>query len=149
MSTLPELTLLLGEQQLVKLTSESPEIRMRALQQVETSFMRCLQNGKRINFKPVLLLKQLIRWFGYTPLAATESVLSLMLELLHSDYVDAIVHKIPLQRLLTALDKICHILEGGPSSKRSTELLAELRSLIPVKYNKSRPVDSDLTSGIV
>lgn len=147
MSTLPELTLSLGEQQLLKLTSESPEIRMRALHQVETSFIKCLQNGKRINFKPVLLLKQLIRWFGYTPLAATESVLSLMLELLQSDYVDAIVHKIPLQRLLTALDKIRKILEGGQSSKRSTELLADLRRLVPVKYNEWRPVDSDFTSG--
>lgn len=67
MSTKQSPALQLAEGQLTKLTSESEEIRMRALDQIETRFIRCLQLGEPIQFKPVLLLKQLIRWFGYTP----------------------------------------------------------------------------------
>lgn len=147
MSTSSKLTLSLGEQQLAKLTNGSPEIRMRALEQVETRFIRCLQHGETINFKPVLLLKQLIRWFGYTPPAAADRVLALMLELLRSDYVEAIVLKIPCQRLLTELDKIHKILECA-QSKRAVELLDDLRCLIAVMYNETTPVESNLSSGI-
>ncbi|KAM8711649.1 hypothetical protein ACLKA7_012200 [Drosophila subpalustris] len=146
MSTSSKLTLSLGEQQLAKLTSEAPEIRMRALEQVETRFIRCLQLGEPINFKPVLLLKQLIRWFGYSPPAAADRVLALMLELLRSNYVDAIVHKIPGQRLLTELDKIRKIL-GSLQSKRAMELLDDLQSLIAVVYNETTSVDRDHSSG--
>ncbi|XP_034477244.1 uncharacterized protein LOC117783807 [Drosophila innubila] len=146
MSTSSKLTLSLGEQQLAKLTNEAPEIRMRALEQVETRFIRCLQHGETINFKPVLLLKQLIRWFGHTPPAAADRVLALMLELLRSDYVDAIVHKIPCQRLLTELEKIRKIL-GCMQSKRALELLDDLQSLVAVVYNEATPVESNLSSG--
>jgi len=148
MSTSSKLTLSLGEQQLAKLTNKAPEIRMRALEQVETRFIRCLQHGETINFKPVLLLKQLIRWFGHTPPAAADRVLALMLELLRSDYVDAIVHKIPCQRLLTELDKIRKIL-GCVQSKRALELLNDLEGLVAVVYNEATTVESNLSSGIL
>ncbi|XP_064542527.1 protein rotatin homolog isoform X2 [Drosophila montana] len=145
-STSSKLTLSLGDQQLAKLTNESPEIRMRALEQVETRFIRCLQHGETINFKPVLLLKQLIRWFGYTPLTAADRVLALMLELMRSDYSDAVVRKIPFQRLETELEKIRKILRCL-QSKRAMELLDNLYSLVIALYKEANPSPGNNSSG--
>lgn len=147
-STSSRLTLSLGDQQLAKLTNESPEIRMRALEQVETRFMRCLQHGETINFKPVLLLKQLIRWFGYTPLTAADRVLALMLELMRSDYSDAVVRKIPYQRLEAELEKIRKILRCLQST-RAMELLDNLYSLVIALYKEANPSPGNNSSGTV
>ncbi|XP_017867877.1 PREDICTED: uncharacterized protein LOC108616877 [Drosophila arizonae] len=139
-----KLTLSLGEQQLAKLTNESAEIRMRALEQIETRFIRCLQHDEAINFKPVLLLKQLIRWFGHTPLAAPDRVLALMLELLRSDYCETVVNKIPCQRLEAELNKIRKILKNV-ESKRAMELLDNIQSLVPYLYKEFNisPINSN------
>lgn len=139
-----KLTLSLGEQQLAKLTNESAEIRMRALEQIETRFIRCLQHDEAINFKPVLLLKQLIRWFGHTPLAAPDRVLALMLELLRSDYCETVVNKIPCQRLEAELNKIRKILKNV-ESKRVMELLDNIQSLVPYLYKEFNisPINSN------
>ncbi|XP_017961813.1 uncharacterized protein LOC108654785 [Drosophila navojoa] len=139
-----KLSLSLGEQQLAKLTNESAEIRMRALEQIETRFIRCLQHGEPINFKPVLLLKQLIRWFGYTPPAAPDRVLALVLELLRSDYCEAVVNKIPCHRLVAELNKIRKILQNV-ESKRAMELLDNLLNLVPYLYKEFNitPINSN------
>lgn len=146
-SSSSKLTLSLGESQITKLTNETPEIRMRALEQVETRFIRCMQHGQEINFKSVLLLKQLIRWFGFTPPAATDRVLSLMLELLRSEYSNAIVDKIPCKRLQAELEKIRKIL-GSSATQRATELIDELQSLVTVIYKEAAPSPNNLSSGL-
>ncbi|KAH8418689.1 hypothetical protein KR222_010623 [Zaprionus bogoriensis] len=140
-SSSSRLTLSLGENQITKLTNETPEIRMRALEQVETRFIRCLQHGENINFKPVLLLKQLIRWFAFTPPLAADRVLALMLELLRSGYSDAIVRKIPGKRLQTELDKIRKILRSS-QAQRAMELLDDLHSYIAVLYKEGEAAPS-------
>lgn len=146
-SSSSKLTLSLEESQITKLTNETPEIRMRALEQVETRFIRCLQHGQAINFKSVLLLKQLIRWFAFTPPAATDRVLSLMLELLRSEYNNAIVDKIPCKRLQVELEKIRKILRSS-ETQRTTELLDELQSLVAVMYKEAAPNTINLSSGL-
>lgn len=147
MSTSSKVTLSLAENQITKLTNETPEIRMRALEQVETRFMRCLQHDEAINFKPVLLLKQLIRWFAFTPPAATDRVLALMLELLRSEYSNAIVQKIPSKRLQAEFEKIRKILRGT-QTQRATELLDELQTLVALKYKDASPGPNSLCSGL-
>ncbi|KAH8284880.1 hypothetical protein KR054_002223 [Drosophila jambulina] len=124
----------LAEPQLAKLTSESEEIRMRALDQVETRFIRCLQLGETIEFKPLLLMKQLIRWFGHTPPLAADRVLAIMLELLRSEYGSVVVGKITYERLSTELGKVRRILRPL-ESKRITDLLDDLQYLLLQKYN--------------
>ncbi|KAH8253058.1 hypothetical protein KR032_003401 [Drosophila birchii] len=124
----------LAEPQLAKLTSESEEIRMRALDQVETRFIRCLQLGETIDFKPLLLMKQLIRWFGHTPHLAADRVLAIMLELLRSEYGGVVVRKITYERLSTELGKVRRILRPL-ESKRVTDLLDDLQYLLLQKYN--------------
>ncbi|KAH8252247.1 hypothetical protein KR038_011277 [Drosophila bunnanda] len=124
----------LAEPQLAKLTSESEEIRMRALDQVETRFIRCLQLGETIDFKPLLLMKQLIRWFGHTPHLAADRVLAIMLELLRSEYGSVVVRKITYERLSTELGKVRRILRSL-ESKRVTDLLDDLQYLMLQKYN--------------
>lgn len=146
-SSSSKLTLSLGESQISKLTNETPEIRMRALEQVETRFIRCMQHGQEIDFKSVLLLKQLIRWFGLPPPAATERVLSLMLELLRSEYSNAIVDKIPCKRLQAEFEKIRKIL-GSSATQRAKELIDELQSLVTVIYKEAAPRPNDLSSGL-
>lgn len=120
---------------------------MRALEQVETRFMRCLQHDEAINFKPVLLLKQLIRWFAFTPPAATDRVLALMLELLRSEYSNAIMKRIPSKRLQAEFEKIRKILRGT-QTQRATELLDELETLVAIKYKEASPGPDSLCSGL-
>ncbi|XP_016981301.1 uncharacterized protein LOC108046226 isoform X2 [Drosophila rhopaloa] len=133
MSAKESLVLQLADPQLAKLTSDSEEIRLRALEQVETRFIRCLQLDERIQFKPVLLLKQLIRWFGYTPPLAPDRVLAMILELLRSEYGEAVIRKIPYVRLKTELEKVRRVLRSL-ESKRINELLDELQLLLLQKY---------------
>ncbi|XP_017115409.1 uncharacterized protein LOC108137959 [Drosophila elegans] len=133
MSAKESLALQLADPQLAKLTSESEEIRLRALEQVETRFIRCLQLDEHIQFKPVLLLKQLIRWFGHTPPLAADRVLAIILELLRSEYGETVVRKIPYARLKTELEKVRRVLRDL-NSKRVTELLDDLQLLLLQKY---------------
>lgn len=134
MSTKGSPILQLAELQLAKLTSESEEIRMRALDTVETRFIRCLQLGEMIDFKPLLLMKQLIRWFGLTPPLAADRVLAIMLELLRSKYGNVVVRKITYERLTTELGKVRLILRPH-YTKRVTDLLDELEYLLLQKYD--------------
>jgi len=134
MSAKENLALQLAEPQLAKLTSESREIRLRALEQIETRFIRCLQLGEHVQFKPVLLLKQLIRWFGHTPPLAADRVLAMILELLRSEYSEAVIRKIPYDRLKTELEKVRNILRGLEST-RVNELLDDLQLLLLEKYS--------------
>lgn len=147
MSTSSQASLFLAENQIAKLTNETPEIRMRALEQVETRFMRCLQHDEAINFNPVLLLKQLIRWFAFTPPIATDRVLAVMLELLRSEYSKAIVQKIPSKRLQAEFEKIRKILRDT-QTQRATELLDDLQSLVAVKYKEAIHEPNSLSSGL-
>ncbi|KAH8401892.1 hypothetical protein KR009_008527 [Drosophila setifemur] len=133
MSVKQNMALQLAEPQLAKLTSESEEIRMRALEQVETRFIRCLRLGEQIQFKPVLLLKQLIRWFGHTPPLAPDRVLAMMVELLRSEYADVVVRKIPFPRLKAEMEKVRRILRSL-ESPRITDLLDDLEFLLLDKY---------------
>ncbi|ALC40758.1 ana3 [Drosophila busckii] len=142
MSISSKLNMSLGEQQLAKLTSETQEIRMRALEQVETGFISCLQHSGNISFNPVLMLKQLIRWFGHLPLIASDRVLALMLELLRSGYGNVVMQKITYKRLDTELEKIRQILQGA-QTKRVVELLDNLQSLAAVKYNEKTCSETD------
>ncbi|XP_030382138.1 uncharacterized protein LOC115629744 [Scaptodrosophila lebanonensis] len=131
------LSLQLGEQQLAKLTNDNSEIRMRAFDQIESRLLRALQQGETINFKPVYLVKQLIRWFGYTPPLAADRVLSLLLDLLRSDYADVIMRKMPLERLQTELEKVRKIVRCL-ESRSSSDILDELQDLLSQRYNSSR-----------
>ncbi|XP_043644309.1 uncharacterized protein LOC122613943 [Drosophila teissieri] len=133
MSIKQSLALQLAEAQLTKLTSDSEEIRLRALDQIETRFIRCLQLGEPIQFKPVLLLKQLIRWFGYTPPLVPDRVLAMIMELLRSEYAEAVIRKIPYDRLKTELEKVRRVLRNL-ESKRICELLDDLSLLLLEKY---------------
>ncbi|EDV56338.1 uncharacterized protein LOC6546831 [Drosophila erecta] len=133
MSIKQTLALQLAEAQLTKLTSDSEEIRLRALDQVETRFIRCLQLGEPIQFKPVLLLKQLIRWFGYTPPLVPDRVLAMIMELLRSEYAEAVTRKIPYERLKTELEKVRRVLRNL-ESRRISELLDDLSLLLLEKY---------------
>ncbi|XP_039481221.1 uncharacterized protein LOC120445136 [Drosophila santomea] len=133
MSIKQSLALQLAEAQLTKLTSDSEEIRLRALDQIETRFIRCLQLGEPIQFKPVLLLKQLIRWFGYTPPLVPDRVLAMIMELLRSEYAAAVIRKIPYERLKTELEKVRRVLRNL-ESKRICELLDDLSLLLLEKY---------------
>ncbi|XP_017002729.2 protein rotatin homolog [Drosophila takahashii] len=147
MSVKEDLALQLAEPQLAKLTSESEEIRLRALEQVETRFIRCLQLGERIHFKPVLLLKQLIRWFGHTPPLAADRVLVMILELMRSEYGEAVIRKIPYNRLKTELEKVRRVLRPLEST-RISELLDDLQLLLLEKYKMDlvTPCTSSLSS---
>ncbi|EDV36211.1 uncharacterized protein Dana_GF12844 [Drosophila ananassae] len=137
MSSKQCMSLQLADPHLAKLTSESEEIRMRALEQVETRFIRCLSLGEPLQFKPVLLLKQLIRWFGYTPLLAADRVLAMLLELLRSKYSDAVIRKIPQSRLETELAKVRRIL-GSEESKRVMDLMEDLELQVIDLYDVAR-----------
>lgn len=147
MSTKQSPALQLAEGQLTKLTSESEEIRMRALDQIETRFIRCLQLGEPIQFKPVLLLKQLIRWFGYTPPLVPDRVLAMIMELLRSEYAEAVIRKIPYERFKAELQKVRRVLHKQ-ESKRVSELLDDMNLLLLEKYNIDRvtPSVSSLSS---
>ncbi|XP_017069473.1 uncharacterized protein LOC108106745 isoform X2 [Drosophila eugracilis] len=147
MSVKENLALQLAEPQLAKLTSDSEEIRLRALEQIETRFIRCLQLGERIQFKPVLLLKQLIRWFGHTPPLAADRVLAMILELLRSEYGEAVIRKIPYERLKTELEKVRRVLRDL-ESRRITELMDDLQLLLLEKYKMDlvTPCASSLSS---
>ncbi|KAH8347874.1 hypothetical protein KR084_001969 [Drosophila pseudotakahashii] len=147
MSVKEDLALQLAEPQLAKLTSESEEIRLRALEQVETRFIRCLHLGERIQFKPVLLLKQLIRWFGHTPPLAPDRVLVMILELIRSEYGEAVIRKIPYGRLKTELEKVRRVLRALEST-RISELLDDLQLLLLEKYKMDlvTPCTSSLSS---
>ncbi|EDW85576.2 uncharacterized protein Dwil_GK23155 [Drosophila willistoni] len=124
----------LGEELLFKLTSESPEIRMRTLEQVERGFIRCIRLKETLNFKPQLLFKQLIRWFGYTPLIAVDRVLTLLLELLRSEYGNVVVKKITYERLCIELEKVMKILYSI-GAKQGIDLMKELQNLVIKIYN--------------
>ncbi|EDX06743.1 GD10860 [Drosophila simulans] len=147
MFTKQSLALQLAEGQLTKLTSESEEIRMRALDQIETRFIRCLQLGEPIQFKPVLLLKQLIRWFGYTPPLVPDRVLAMIMELLRSEYAEAVIRKIPYERFKAELEKVRRVLHKQ-ESKRISELLDDINLLLLEKYKIDRvtPSVSSLSS---
>ncbi|XP_017039247.1 uncharacterized protein LOC108086730 [Drosophila ficusphila] len=147
MSVRENLALQLAESQLAKLTSDSQEIRMRALEQIETRFIRCLQLGERIQFKPVLMLKQLIRWFGYTPLVAADRVLAMILELLRSEYGEVVIRKIPYDRLKTELEKVRRVVRSL-ESRQVTELLDDLQVLLLLKYRikLASPAGSSVSS---
>lgn len=147
MSAKENLALQMAEPQLAKLTSDSREIRLRALEQIETRFIRCLQLGEHVQFKPVLLLKQLIRWFGHTPPLAADRVLAMILELLRSEYSEAVIRKIPYDRLKTELEKVRNILRGLEST-RVNELLDDLQLLLLEKYKMDlvTPCASSLSS---
>ncbi|XP_017109343.2 protein rotatin homolog [Drosophila bipectinata] len=136
MSSKQCMSLQLADPLLAKLTNESWEIRMRALEQVETRFIRCLSLGEPLQFKPVLLLKQLIRWFALPPLA-TDRVLTMMLELLRSEYADAVIRKIPQSRLETELSKVRRIL-GSEESKRVMDLMEDLELQVKDLYDPER-----------
>ncbi|KAH8271534.1 hypothetical protein KR018_004686 [Drosophila ironensis] len=132
--------------QLAKLTSESEEIRMRALEQVETRLIRCLQLGEPLQFKPVLLLKQLIRWFGLTPPLAHERVLSIVLELMRSEYAEAVVRKISHERFKTELEKVRRIVRCQDPPQVS-DLIDELQLVLLEKYGLPVPgLSPSLTS---
>ncbi|XP_022227754.2 uncharacterized protein LOC111077692 [Drosophila obscura] len=124
----------LRESQLAKLTNSFEEIRMRALEQVETRFIRCLLLDEKISVKPVFMLKQLIRWFGCKPLLAADRVLAILLELLRSEYAEEVVKKIPHERLSAELDKIKKIVRSL-ESRRAMELLDDLQQLLPDIYD--------------
>ncbi|EDV99577.1 uncharacterized protein LOC6565415 [Drosophila grimshawi] len=128
----------------IDLTNESLEIRMRAFEHVETSLMRCLHHEEAINFKPVVLVKQLIRWFGFTPPTAPDRVLALLLELMRSDYGDVIIRKIPCRRFQTELGKIRQILRGL-STERCLKLLDKIESLLDIMYNSSGESQSSIS----
>ncbi|BFG04131.1 uncharacterized protein DMAD_03172 [Drosophila madeirensis] len=134
MSSRQTMSLELRESQLAKLTNDLEEIRMRALEQVETRFIRCLSLDEKISVKPVFMLKQLIRWFGCKPLLAADRVLAVLLELLRSEYADEVVKKIPHERLSAELDKIRKIVRSQ-ESQRPMELLDDLQLLLPDIYD--------------
>ncbi|XP_034142367.1 uncharacterized protein LOC117592592 [Drosophila guanche] len=138
MSSRQTVSLELRESQLAKLTHYSEEIRMRALEQVETRFIRCLSLDEKINLKPVFMLKQLIRWFGCKPLLAADRVLAVLLELLRSEYADEVVKKISHERLSAELDKIRKIVRSQ-ESQRPMELLDDLQLLLPDIYEIQVP----------
>ncbi|XP_060652799.1 protein rotatin homolog [Drosophila nasuta] len=142
MSTSSRQMLTIGENLLAKLTNEAPEIRMRALEQVETRFMRGLQHDEQLNLNPIVFTKQLIGWFNFKPPIATDRVLSLMLELLRSDYGDGIMPSIPVKRLREEMSKIHQLLSEYPS-ERGFELIEDLRSRITKMHmDAMSPVES-------
>ncbi|EDW01415.1 uncharacterized protein LOC6561256 [Drosophila grimshawi] len=127
----------LGNEQLVKLTNESAEIRMLAFEQIETSFIHCLIYEDAITIKPMLLLRQLIRWFGFTPLADPDRILALMLELMRSRYGKVIPEKMSLQRLEKELLKIrlqCFAIPANLMATRCMDLLGDLFGMIEFTY---------------
>ncbi|KAH8372375.1 hypothetical protein KR093_011258, partial [Drosophila rubida] len=122
------------ESLLSKLSNEAPEVRMRALEEVETRFMRSLQHDEHLNLKPVRCLKQLMGWFKFKPPMVTDRVLSLLLEFMRSDYSDGIVPRISTKRLLDDVEDLRQMLTEYPS-ERANELLDDLRDAITTNHN--------------
>ncbi|XP_068144025.1 protein rotatin homolog isoform X1 [Drosophila tropicalis] len=107
---------------------------MRTLHQVERGIIRCIRLKEKLNFKPLLLFKQLIRWFGYTPIIAVDRVLTLLLELLRSEYGNEVVRKITYERLCIELEKVMKIL-NSIRAKEGMYLMKELQNLVMKYYN--------------
>ncbi|XP_001360846.3 uncharacterized protein ana3 isoform X1 [Drosophila pseudoobscura] len=151
MASRQTMTLELRDSLLTKLTNNLVEIRMRALEQVETRFFRCLMLHEKIAVNPVFMLKQLIRWFGCKPPLAADRVLAILKDLLRSEYAEEVVKKIPHERLSAELDKIKKIIRSLEST-RAMELLDELQLLLPDIYLNHRPTpppsisEAELTS---
>ncbi|XP_061394516.1 protein rotatin homolog [Musca vetustissima] len=97
---------------LQKLTHESLEIRLRALDQIAGKLERALELNEKVDVKFVELCKQLIRWFGFTPIRTPLKVLKLLKSLLHSEsYGDRIIQRMGADRLRKECRKIKILLE--------------------------------------
>lgn len=62
---------------------EIPEIRIRALENIETKVNRAIKKNEQITFNATLLLKWLIRWFRQAPLCQEKRVLELIYNILN------------------------------------------------------------------
>lgn len=97
---------------LQKLTHESLEIRLRALDQISGKLERALELNEKVDVKFVELCKQLIRWFGFTPIRSQLKVLKLLKSLLQSESLgDKIIQKMGADRLRKECRKIKILLE--------------------------------------
>lgn len=65
-----------------------PEIRKRALKDLEGKITRALLQSETIDLQPSDLIKALIKWFGNSPISEEETVLNLILIILNVSTLD-------------------------------------------------------------
>nr|XP_013100334.1 unnamed protein product [Stomoxys calcitrans] len=105
-------TLQINSSMLQKLTHESTEIRLRTLDQIVNKLERALELNEKVEFKPVELCKQLIRWFGFSPIRVPMKVLNLLKGLLLSDnYGEKVIKRLGVERLRKELRRVKILLE--------------------------------------
>lgn len=107
-------TLQINRDSLLKLTHESAEIRLRTLEQITGKLERAIElNSIQVDFKPVELCKQLIRWFGFSPIRAPLKVLNVLKGILQSPiYGEKVIKRMGAERLRKEFRKIKILLEN-------------------------------------
>ncbi|XP_023158979.1 uncharacterized protein LOC101451308 isoform X2 [Ceratitis capitata] len=91
-----------------KLTHESLEIRLRTLEQISNKLSRAFEHNESLEFKAGELCKQLIRWFGFEPLSATQLVLKLLIKILRSSYSEQAIGSLGSERFMREMEKVRH-----------------------------------------
>ncbi|XP_075148299.1 rotatin homolog anastral spindle 3 [Haematobia irritans] len=136
-------TLQINRETVAKLTHESTEIRLRTLDQIINKLQRALELNEKVEFKPVDLCKQLIRWFGFTPIRAPMKTLNLLKRLLLSEhYGEKVIKRMGAERLRKEFRKIKLLLE------HQTQELLVLKEIMDVlkKYETCNVVESKDTT---
>ncbi|XP_073814846.1 protein rotatin homolog isoform X2 [Musca autumnalis] len=130
---------------LQKLTHESLEIRLRALDHIAGKLERALELNEKVDVKLVELCKQLIRWFGFSPIRTPLKVLKLLKSLLQSEiYGEKIIQKMGAERLRKECGKIkILLLQQNEALQVVQELLDFLKSCERIELSKKQTDDWD------
>ena len=119
-----------------KLTHESIEIRLRALEQVTSKINRALAVNETIEFKVGEVCKQLIRWFGLSPLQQPLQVLKLLNSIIESPtYGPEAVKKLGIERLIKEFKKIQIMFDG---QKEEMKVIDKIKKVLKKSNNPTQ-----------
>ncbi|XP_036344133.1 uncharacterized protein LOC118753364 [Rhagoletis pomonella] len=124
-----------------KLTHNSPEIRVRTLEQIWNKMNRANEHNEKLHFKAGELCKQLIRWFEFEPLSATQRVLQLLLLILRSN--EKSIRQLGVERFKREMDKIRLLLRKRPSESQIVDEIMYI--LKEYQYNQLEDKIDDVT----
>lgn len=97
----------ISSESIKKLISDSPEIRLRTFEQIESKIRRSFANKEKCQFNEANLCKHLIKWFGKNEIQIPIRVLQLLYLILESSYGEKAIQKLGgTRKILYELSKL-------------------------------------------
>ncbi|TMW46629.1 hypothetical protein DOY81_008290 [Sarcophaga bullata] len=126
----------IGRDIVEKLTHESIEIRLRALEQVTSKLNRAMAVNETIEFKVGEVCKQLIRWFGFSQVQQSLQVLKLLDSIIESPiYGPEAVKKLGIERLIKEFKKLQVMFDG---EKEEMKVIDKIKKVLKIYNNPTQ-----------